>query len=290
MSLSRRIFTTSPLVLCSSLQSSTALPLALYTGRVNAAEFSELLQRRRSIRSFLPTPLPAGAIDEILEDARHIPSWSNTRPYCVAVASGEQLERLRERYVEAFDASLALRTLRTPRTDTKSGEIDAAVAPLSPEDLADLTRLGTPDGDFPTRLRYPDELRERSRACGLGLYSQLGITREDVAGRQDAARRNLAFFGAPVAMWIFVHESMLPFSAQDAGILLHTIFLSAQVRGIDSCPLGELATWRHPIDSEFDVPAGYQLITGLALGCKDDDGVNQFRAEHPPVTLVASTR
>lgn len=46
------------------------------------------------------------------------------------------------------------------------------------------------------------------------------------------------------------------FSAQDAGILLHTILLSAQARGIDSCPLGELATWRHPVDSEFDVPEG----------------------------------
>lgn len=250
---------------------------------MNAAEFSELLQRRRSIRSFLSTPLPDGAVDEILKDARHIPSWSNTRPYCVAVASGEQLERLRERYVEAFDASLVL------RAHTKSDKTNDVTSP-SPEDLANLTPLGTPDGDFTTRLRYPNELRERSRACGLGLYSQLGIARDDAVGRQDAARRNLAFFGAPTAMWIFVHESMLPFSAQDAGILLHTILLSAQVRGIDSCPLGELATWRHPVDSEFDVPEGYQLITGLALGYRSDDAVNQFHADHPPVTRVVTAR
>ena len=119
---------------------------------MNAAEFSELLQRRRSIRSFLPTPLPTDAIDEILEDARHIPSWSNTHPYCVAVASGERLERVRKRYVEAFDASL---TLRANGTNKTSGADDAVVDPLSPDDLARLTRLGTPDGDFATRLPIP---------------------------------------------------------------------------------------------------------------------------------------
>ena len=52
----------------------------------------------------------------------------------------------------------------------------------------------------------------------------------------------------------------------------------------------ELATWRHPVDSEFDVPEGYQLITGLALGYRSDDAVNQFRADHPPVTRVATAR
>ncbi len=236
---------------------------------MNASEFSELLQRRRSVRSFLSTPLPDGAIDSILDDARHTPSWSNTRPYCVAVATGERLTRIGERYLKAFDASIALRS-------------DG----LSPEAREELTAIATPDGDFTTRIRYPDELRKRARACGFGLYSQMGIARDDYAARAEAARRNLTFFGAPAAMWIFVHEDLLPFSAQDAGILLQTILLSAQARGIDSVPLGELATWRRPIDSEFEVPEHYKLITGLALGYKSDDAVNQFHAEHPPVVRV----
>ena len=238
---------------------------------MNASEFSELLQRRRSVRSFLPTSLSDEAIDAILDDARHTPSWSNTRPYCVAVATGERLTRIGERYLEAFDTSITLRT----------GGDD-----LTAQQREELAAIATPDGDFATRIRYPGELRERARACGLGLYSQMGIARDDYAARTEAARRNLTFFGAPAAMWIFVHEDLLPFSAQDAGILLQTILLSAQARGIDSVPLGELATWRRPIDSEFEVPEHYKLITGLALGYKSDDAVNQFHAEHPPVVRV----
>lgn len=65
--------------------------------------------------------------------------------------------------------------------------------------------------------------------------------------------------------------------------MLQTLMLSATAHGVGSCPLGVLATWRRPIDAEFEVPEDYKLITGLALGYASDDPVNDFRADHPPV-------
>jgi nitroreductase len=82
---------------------------------------------------------------------------------------------------------------------------------------------------------------------------------------------------------VFVHEDLLPFSAHDAGLMLQTLILSAQAHGVGSCALGVLATWRHPIDAEFQIPRHYKLITGLALGYASPDAVNDFRAEHPPI-------
>lgn len=232
---------------------------------MEAKAFSDLVRQRHSVRDFRPDPVPAEVLAEILQDARHSPSWSNTRGYCVAVATGERLERLREAYLKRFDASIGLQRRRP---------IDLARAALT-------GRL--PDGDFPTWRRYPAELRPRSVQVGKALYQNLGIARGDRNARDDHNRRNCELFGAPVGVWIFVHRRLLPFAALDAGLMLQTLMLSAQARGVGSCALGVLATWRGPIDVEFEVPSEYRLITGLALGYASGRPVNDFRAEHPPL-------
>lgn len=228
--------------------------------------FSSVIRARYSVRDFTGDPIPQSVLDEILDDARYAPSWSNTRPYCIAVASGERLGRLRDAYVRAFDASLGLQQRRPW----------AVVKGL-------LLRQGWPDADFRTWARYPAQLRERSVKVGTGLYAHLAIARGDRAARDAQSRRNCEFFGASTVVWVFVHEGMLPFSAHDAGLMLQTLMLSAQARGVGSCALGVLATWRHPIDAEFQIPEHYKLITGLALGHPSQDAVNDFRAEHPPI-------
>jgi nitroreductase len=239
---------------------------------VLADDFADLVRARRSVRSFRPDPIGEDVLAAIFDDARHAPSWSNTRGYCVAVATGEQLDRLRAAYLAAFDASLDLQHRRP-------GALLKAVLPS-----------GRPDGDFKTWGKYPEDLRPRSVKVGVGLYKHLGIARGDREARDAQARKNCEFFGAPTVLWLFVHEELLPFSAQDGGLMLQTLMLAAQARGVASCPLGVLTTWRHPIDAEFEVPAHYKLITGLALGYASDDSVNDFRAEHPPLVRVPSRR
>ncbi|PFG15594.1 nitroreductase [Propionicimonas paludicola] len=232
---------------------------------MQSKDFSELVQARYSVRDFRPDPIPADVLAEILDDARHAPSWSNTRPYLLAVASGDRTDRLRAAYLARFDESLELR-------HRERGAF-----------LRAWLRRTLPDGDFPTWKRYPDELRKRSVKVGVGLYQQLGIVRGDRDGRDAHARRNLAFFGAPTVAFLLVHEDLLPFSAHDGGLMLQTLMLSATAHGVGSCAMGELATWRSPLETEFDLDPKYKLVTGLALGYPSDAPVNQFRAEHLPV-------
>jgi nitroreductase len=230
--------------------------------------FTALAKSRYSVRDFTDEPVPDDVLDAILDDARHSPSWSNTRPYMLAVATGERLERLRTAYLEAFDGSLDL------QHGGRAAWMKATLA----------RRL--PTADFPTWHPFPPELRRRRVDVGVGLYKHLGIERDDRAARDAHARRNHEFFGAPVVAWVFVHDDLLPFSAQDAGLMMQTLMLSAQARGVGSCPLGVLTTWRHPVDAEFVVPDHYKLITGLALGYASDAHVNTFRAEHPPIDRI----
>lgn len=232
------------------------------------ADFTALVTSRHSVRDFRPDPVPEQVLAAILDDARHAPSWSNTRGYCLAVASGDQLERLRSAYAAEFDAALGMYH-RKPTAFAKAA----------------LTGR-FPDGDFKTWGRYPDDVRPRSVKVGVGLYQQLGIERGDRDGRDAWNRRNCEFFGAPTVIWVFAHGGLLPFSAQDAGLMLQTLMLSASAHGVGSCALGVLATWRRVIDAEFEVPQPYKLLTGLALGYASDAPVNDFRAEHPAITLA----
>lgn len=236
------------------------------------SDFSELARSRHSVRAFRPEPIPTAVLDAVLDDARYAPSWSNTRPYCVAVASGERADRLRRAYAAEFDAALPMYHRR----------------PLAFARAALTGRF--PDADFPTWRRYPDDLRPASAAVGAGLYAHLGVARGDRAARDAWNRSNCEFFGAPTVLWIFVHGGLLPFSAHDAGLMLSTLMLSARAHGLDSCALGVLATWRRPVDAEFEIPRRYKLVTGLALGYASDAPVNDFRAEHPPVRQAPPRR
>ncbi|WKD59538.1 nitroreductase family protein [Corynebacterium caspium] len=233
------------------------------------AEFSELAASRHSVRSFHPDPIPEETLQAIFADARTAPSWSNTRPYMLAIATGERADRLRAAYVRKFTDVLPL--LR--------GEAGAA------EKLAAEGKL--PDGDFKTWVEYPAELKKRREELGAAMYQQLGIAREDAAARDAHSVNNFRAFDAPVMGFVFVHQDLLPFSAQDGGLMLQTLFLSAKAHGVDSCALGVLATWRSPLAAEFDIPAGYVLVSGFALGYGTAAAINDFRAERPELRFIA---
>ena len=62
---------------------------------MNPDAFSDLAASWHSVRDFRPDPVPPEVVEEILEDARQAPSWSNTRPFMLALATGERADRLR---------------------------------------------------------------------------------------------------------------------------------------------------------------------------------------------------
>jgi nitroreductase len=231
-----------------------------------AAVLSGLLRQRRSVRDFKPDPVPADLLEAILADASQSPSWSNTQPCRLAIASGEFRDRLSREYCDAFDASMAALGRGW------SGKLRLL-----------LGGEGRPDGDFETNFAYPEDLLPRRRATGFGLYKSLGIAREDRAARNRQMRRNFEFFGAPTVMFLFVHAGLREFSVLDAGILLQTVMLSAQARGLGTCAQGALTTWAGPARRAFAVPANFKLICGISIGYASEHPVNAFNPGRAPV-------
>jgi nitroreductase len=224
------------------------------------AALRALLRERRSVRDFSPQPVASALLQDVLDDAHWAPSWSNTQPYRVAVAQGPLRDRLASQLLALHDAGIRLGRLPLPLR---------ALAAL-------LRRRGIPDGDFPVRVRYPEDLQARRRATGFGLYARLGIAREDQRARTAQMRRNFEFFGAPVALFVFVHAGLGVWSVLDAGCFVQSLLLAAHARGLGTCAQGALAAWASPVRAAFAVPASHRLLCGIALGYASDHTVNQF--------------
>lgn len=225
-------------------------------------QFEEVLLSRRSIREFSSKPVSAEQIDALLKLALDSPSWSNTQPYKIAVATGDILEDLRVVLPEKFRQVNRLR---------RAGPVDKLKA---------LVKGGVlPDGDFKPILDYPPDLQPRRQQTGFGLYQQLGIERHDHEARDAQMAKNFSFFNAPVALFVFVHEGLGAYSALDAGIFLQSLMLAAQDQGLGTCAQGALALWRSPLENHFQIPKQYKLICGVSLGYPEEAKVNQYKPD-----------
>ena len=228
---------------------------------MSGPNFSEFLASRRSTRDFLPTPVPLELIDELLKDALTAPSWSNTRPFKVAIATGEKRDRISAEFQRRWVIlSKALR-----------GSIWEKIK-------LDIFRKGLPTSNWKIAKPYVPELRPRAERDGKELYEMIGIQRGDRKARDEQWGKNYQFFGAPVAIFIYFHKSLDVFAASDAGLMLQNFILSAHSRGLGTCLQGAVNVWDDAIRSEFEIPRDYRLLCGLALGYPSDAKINTFAA------------
>lgn len=229
------------------------------TSPAPAAILSGIIRARRSVRDFLPDPIPSDLLDAVLADANWSPSWSNTQPYRIAIASGDLAQRLKGELCQRFDLAVK----------AGQGGLWGKLKLLA-------TRKGLPDGDFATSFEYPADLQPRRRATGHGLYELLGIARDDKGARNRQMRRNFEFIGAPTVIFVFAHRGLREFSILDAGIFLQTLLLSAQAHGLATCAQGALATWAGPVRDAFAVPEHFRLICGVSIGFAAARPINRF--------------
>ena len=186
--------------------------------------------------------VPQQIIDELLKDALTAPSWSNTRPFKVAIATGAQRDRISHEFQNRWEVvSTALR----------SNILKKAIFFLK--------RYGLPTSNRMISKPYVAELKPRAQRVGKEMYEFIGVKRSDRVARDKQWAKNYEFFGAPTVIFVFVHSGLHEFSIQDAGILEQTIMLSAHANGLGTCAQGSIATWASPVKAEFEIPKDYKI-------------------------------
>jgi nitroreductase len=83
----------------------------------------EALAKRRSVRAFLPAPVEREKLIAIFEAAARTPSWANSQPWEVFVATGEALARIKKGYGESYANKVAT----APETPAPTAWTEVAV-------------------------------------------------------------------------------------------------------------------------------------------------------------------
>ena len=227
----------------------------------DAAWISNFLASRRSTRDFLPTPVPQHIIDQILTDALTAPSWSNTRPFKIAVATGDVRDRISGEFLSRW--SVLSRIMRKG---------------LKNKLRLIYSRYGLPTSNRTIVKPYVAELKPRAQRVGKELYELFGVKRGDREARDRQWGKNYSFFGAPIEMFIYIHKSLHVYAASDAGLMMENLMLSAHGHGLGTCAQGAVNIWDDVVRKEFDIPKDYRLLCGMAIGYPSDSPVNSFKA------------
>ena len=220
-------------------------------------DVSEAVARRRSVRAFLPDPIPAATVRGLIETAHRAPSGGNLQPWRVHAIAGEAMA--------AFRALIASRIADSPRGEAP----EYAVYPPS---------LGEP-------------FRSRRFAVGEAMYETLGVAREDKLGRLAWFSRNYDFFGAPVGLFFTIHRSLGPPQWVDLGLYMQTLMLLAVEQGLDTCAQEAWSVWPRTVGEFLGLDADHMLFSGMALGRRDPDApVNRLQTAREPFDAFAEMR
>lgn len=128
-------------------------------------DIAEALRNRKSIRAFKPDPVPREILTELLGLALRAPSWGNTQPWEFVIATGEELEEIRQVYVQ-----------------------QAQEQPETP--------------DLPPPREFPEPYDARRRTVGRKLFDILGISAEDAEKRRQLHLQGLRLLEAPCVIYL----------------------------------------------------------------------------------------
>jgi nitroreductase len=222
----------------------------------SVAAVDAAITSRRSLRAFLPTPVPRQTVEEILAVASRAPSGVNTQPWKVTVLTGAAKESLSARILAAHDANAAAGS-----TGADVGEYDY----------------------YPTEWVSP--YIDRRRKIGWDLYGLLGIGKTDKARMHAQHGRNYRFFDAPVGMIFTIDRILRQGSWIDYGMFLENIMIAARGRGLDTCPQAAFTGFHKIIAEHLALPASEMVVCGMSLGHADEQAPeNQLVTERVPVS------
>lgn len=197
-----------------------------------AAVFDEVVRRRRSLRAFLPDPVPDQQLHQLFDMAQRAPSNCNTQPWVTHVVSGAKLEVLREEMPKRFMA-------------------------------------GDMSLDFPYDGAYDGVHKERQYASAQAMYDAAGIERSDKPARHEQFMRNFVFFDAPHVAFLFLPEPFGLREAADLGMFAQTLMLGLTAHGLGSCPQTSLGFQADLVREVLDLDASNKLVFGISFGVPD---------------------
>lgn len=212
---------------------------------------------RRSIRAYLPTPVPREEIEAILDVARFCATGVNMQPWRVHVITGAAKTQV-SRAIAELDNDPSL-----------SGDLEDAYE------------------YYPREWTSP--YVDRRRKVGWDLYGLLGITKGDKQRMHAQHGRNYRFFDAPVGLLFTIDRVLKEGSLLDYGMFLQAVMVAARGRGLHTCPQAAFLKYHEVISNALEIPAEQMLVCGMSLGYADENSIeNTLVTDREPVSAFTT--
>ena len=200
---------------------------------------AEILQRRTSVRDFTHKPVEKELLQNIVRDAQGAPSWTNSQPVKVYIATGNTLELIRRDHAAASKQQL-------------SAQPDVPVHSRDAEAWGKFA--------YDNMMNWIADARQSS-------YHDMLLT----AGRQ--------LWQAPAMVYITIADVQPVRSIFDAGLFTELLMISAAAYGVDSMIAYENSKYTQIIRAHMPIPEHESILIGVALGYRSDSIINTHRSK-----------
>lgn len=231
---------------------------------INVEEFRKVVKSRRSVRRFLPEPIPDAVIEDCLELATLAPNSSNLQPWAFYVVKSEDV---RKKMAEACMNQNAAKTAplliaMVARTDTWK-QNSLRTLDVWPEETV------------------PKVVKDYYGRLALFHYNQgpfglLGLVKR-VAGAVAGISR--AVPRGPYSL-----SEMRVWAAKSTALACENLMLALRAHGYDSCPMEGFDEWR--VRKILDLPKDGFVVMVIAAGKRAEDGVYHKRFRFPMEEFV----
>ena len=203
---------------------------------------------RRSVRGFLPEPVPQEILNRVFNLAQQAPSNCNIQPWHVVVATGAPLRALEDKLVAEVSSGR--------RTEPDFARVD----------------------------QFEGIYRRRQVDTAAALYGNMGIARDDKTGRRWAMLRNFEFFDAPHGAFVFMPRQFGATVALDVGMYAQTLMLAMTAHGISSCAQASIGRYPAIVRAHLGVDENMGLLMALSFGYEDPAvAANRTRVPRAPL-------
>ena len=207
---------------------------------------SKAVESRKSIRSFLPTPVLNQLIQEILIKSSRSPSGGNLQPWKIFILNNDSMKNFLEFQLTWEEPEQAQYSI------------------------------------YPPNLKEP--YRTSRYDIGEQMYKLLDIGRDDKEARLMQVMENFKFFGAPAALFCFVDNQMGPPQWSDLGMFLQTFMLLAAEAGLDTCAQEAWAMKQESVSSFVSADPDDILFCGMSIGYQDHEApINSLTSTRRPI-------
>ena len=202
-------------------------------------KFLDVMKKRHSSRDFKKDEISKELLTEIVEIAAMSPSWENSQPWNVYIATGDTLEKIRENWIGENDKKI-------------KGSAD-----MNPGHRTNFSKRGQKNmADF---------------MDAIGKF-------EDDEDLEYFNHVQHILFNAPAVVYLTLPKDHTNWSIYDLGGFGMSLMLAATNFGLDSIPAYELVKYPYILRDNLPIPEDEDIIMGIALGHESSEHINTYES------------